>query len=203
MTDAGADGPPGPGLRERKKARTRRTLQEQALRLFREQGYAETTIEQIAEAADVSPATVYRYFPTKPDLVIYDDLDDRLIAAVRAQPKELGTVDALRSAIGGAFGSLVGVELEVQRERERLIRTEPELRATMLDELAKTLNEVTDLVSERTGRAADDGTVLALSGAVIGVVIAAWLGSTGDDWVAGFLRQVDTGLRLLETGFDL
>jgi len=68
---------------------TRALLQQTALRLFREQGYAETSIEEIAEAAEVSTTTVFRYFPTKADLVIYDDLDARLIEVVRAQPAEL------------------------------------------------------------------------------------------------------------------
>ena len=86
MDAIGTDDPPKLGLRERKKAKTRAAIQEQALRLFREQGYEETSIEAIAEAAEVSPSTVFRYFPTKPDLVIYDDLDDRMIEAFRASP---------------------------------------------------------------------------------------------------------------------
>jgi AcrR family transcriptional regulator len=193
---------PKTGLRERKKARTRATLQEHALRLFREQGYGETSIEQIAEAAEVSPATVYRYFPTKADLVIYDDLDDLLIEAYRAQPARLSPLEALRASIVAGFGGLLGEALEVQRDRERLIRTEPELRAAMLDEFTRTLREIAVLIGERANRPPNDEVVLSLAGAVLGVTMAVWFGSGEDDFGA-FVQRLDTALRHLETGFRL
>src|SRR5574337_1236534 len=93
------DDQPAPGLRERKKAKTRAAIQGHALRLFREQGYEATTVEQIAAAAEVSPSTFFRYFSTKEDVVLYDDLDPLLIAAFAAQPAELSPIQAMRGAL--------------------------------------------------------------------------------------------------------
>src|SRR5579863_8692249 len=88
-----------PGLRERKKARTRAAIREHALRLFREQGYDATTVEQIAAAAEVSPSTFFRYFPTKEDVVLRDDFDDRAFEAFDRQPVSLPPIVAFRAAM--------------------------------------------------------------------------------------------------------
>src|SRR5256885_14709692 len=100
---AGQDRPDG--LRERKKARTRAAIREHALRLFHEQGYQRTTVEQIAAAAEVSPSTFFRYFPTKEDLVLQDDMDTRMVEAFERQPAGLGPVAAGRGAIPAALES--------------------------------------------------------------------------------------------------
>src|SRR5215831_3477438 len=91
------------GLRERKKARTRAAIREHALRLFREQGYQRTTVEQIAAAAEVSPSTFFRYFPTKEDLILQDDMDTRMVEAFERQPAGLGPIPAVRAALREAW----------------------------------------------------------------------------------------------------
>ena len=73
----------------------------------------------------------------------------------------------------------------------------------MLDELTRTLREIAGLIAERAGRAPDDDAVVTLAGAVVGLTIAAWLGTDGEDWIERFLQRVDTGMALLETGFRL
>jgi len=199
-----SDDLPRPGLRERKKAKTRALIQAEALRLFRERGYEDTSVEQIAEAAEVSPSTVFRYFPTKPDLVIYDDLDERMIEAFRAQPPGLSAVQAMRAVFRSGFGSLPSDALALQLERERLMRTVPELQSAMLGEFVRTTQEIAQLVAERCGRPADDVAVLAFAGSVIGVAIAAWFGTgRGGEPPERFVEQVDAGLALLESGFTL
>ena len=105
--------PPQAGLRERKKARTRASLREHALRLFRLQGYQATTVEQIAAAAEVSPSTFFRYFPTKEDLVLQDDMDVRMIEAFQQQPPGLSVIAAVRAATREVFGSYTAADLDV------------------------------------------------------------------------------------------
>src|SRR5689334_23855993 len=86
MTEiAGASQDRPDGLRERKKARTRAAIRRHALRLFRANGYQRTTVEQIAAAAEVSVSTFFRYFPTKEDLILQDDMDTQ-VAEARRRP---------------------------------------------------------------------------------------------------------------------
>jgi AcrR family transcriptional regulator len=124
MTETGtADQPPG--LRERKKAKTRAAIREHALRLFREQGYSGTTVEQIAEAAEVSPATFYRYFPTKEDVVLQDDLDVLAFQTFEQQPPELGPLAAMRAAMADARPRFTAEERQRFRETTMLTLAVP------------------------------------------------------------------------------
>jgi AcrR family transcriptional regulator len=91
------------GLRERKRERTRQAIATAALELFARQGFHDTTIPQIAEAADVSPRTVSGYFPAKEDLA-FPDADERIAALeARLRSREPGetAADALRSWLPG------------------------------------------------------------------------------------------------------
>jgi AcrR family transcriptional regulator len=74
------------GLRDRKKIKTRDAIHREAMRLIQTNGYANTTIEQIAEAAEVSPSTFIRYFPTKEMALITNDLDQMTVDALSQLP---------------------------------------------------------------------------------------------------------------------
>jgi len=190
------------GLRERKKARTRAAIREHALRLFRQQGYSATTVEQIAEAAEVSPSTFFRYFPTKEDVVLQDDFDVMGLERFEAQPPDMNPIAAYRAATIETFASLPPGELERFRETMTLTMTVPEVRARALDEVARSIGVIAAAVARRTGRSADDPELRNVAGALIGVVMAAtlpWDRQPAPD----MLERIDAALVHLEAGLPL
>jgi AcrR family transcriptional regulator len=192
-----------PGLRERKKARTRASIREHALRLFREQGYGATRVEQIAEAAEVSPATFYRYFPTKEDVVLQDDFDVLTLDALEAQPSGLSPLAAVRAAVAAARAGFMVEEQERFRQTTELTMAVPEIRARALDEFSRTIDVTAAVLARRTGRKADDAAVRALAGAIFGVIMATTLPilERGQMDVDAIFASIDDGLAQLEDGF--
>ncbi len=189
-----------PGLRERKKARTRAAIREHAFRLFREQGYEATTVEQIAAAAEVSPSTFFRYFPTKEDVVLQDDMDLMWAEAVKAQPPELPPIAALRAAMPAVFTSLTPEQLALLAESAQLAVSVPAVRSRFLDEFGRTIQVIGEAIAERTGRSPDDRAVRTLAGAMMGIATAAWFATSS---LPEMMEEFSQGLDLLEKGIPL
>ena len=191
-----------PGLRERKKARTRAAIQRHALRLFREQGYEETTVSQIAAAAVVSESTFFRYFPTKEDVVLWDEFDPMLLAAFEAQPPGLSPIAAMRGAFRAVFGGISAEQQADIRERTELFFAVPELRAAAIASTVDAVVTVSALVARRTGRAPDDIAVRTFAGAVLGAMIAGTISAVSDP-ESDFVGLLDAALGHLEAGLPL
>ena len=196
------DEQPALGLRERKKARTRAAIQRHALRLFREQGYDATTVSQIAEAAEVSESTFFRYFPSKEDVALWDEFDPMFLAVLAAQPPEVGPIAAMRAAAREVFGQLSQAEVAEVQQRIALVLSVPELRAASLDQIGPTMRLFARGVAERTGRPPDDVAVLTLVGAVFGVLMAAMF-AAADTPDADLFGLMDRALAQLEAGLPL
>ena len=168
-----------------------------------------TTVEQIAAAAEVSPSTFFRYFPTKEDVVIQDDMDTRLFAAFERQPPELGPGRraARRAARGGCV--VQPGRVEQLREASALQMTVPEIRARILDDMNRLMHLMTEALAKRTGRAADDLAVRTFAGAVIGTMMSASLpyhqmAESGlDGGGGGPVRADRRGARDVEAGLPL
>jgi AcrR family transcriptional regulator len=184
----------GGGLREQKKARTREAIQRSALELFERQGYDATTCEQIAAAAEVSPATFFRYFPSKEDVVLRDDYDPMIAELVRQRPPGESPVRAIRSALAAALSG--DVDLDAVRLRTRLLLSVPALRARMHEQSEQLRGYLAEAVADRTGDAAEAlavQVVAAAAAAAMSVGVEAWAERGGR-----LADQVDAALAVLE-----
>jgi AcrR family transcriptional regulator len=186
-----------PGLRERKKIRTRETIRREAFRLIQEHGYAATTVEQIAEAAEVSPSTFFRYFPTKESVLLADDMDPMILNALEEQPADLSPSQAVRRAYQAAMANLSEDQREFENTRQRLMFAIPELKAAMYDEYYRTITTFAEAVGRRTGRDAGDFELRVFAGALTGAMMAVYEPGPGaTETVLRALDFVDAGMPL-------
>jgi AcrR family transcriptional regulator len=140
---------PSPGLRERKKQKTRDTIIKVALELFAERGYEQTTIAEIADAAEVSPRTIFAYFPSKEDILFCDtpEIQERLAQAVKGRAEGVSALDALRDSIAETLdlgpNELLRKRIVARDQSETLRRSERARQAPfeqmMVEAIAKDL----------------------------------------------------------------
>ncbi|MFJ9818210.1 TetR family transcriptional regulator [Streptomyces sp. NPDC101151] len=198
-------------LRERKKQRTRDALLRSALELFTTHGYERTTVDEIAEAVDVSQRTFFRYFAGKEDaaLAVQAMAEAHFVAAVRQRPPHEAPMEALRQAVlegwdglSEAIDEVVPVELYMRMYRT--IESTPPLLAAHLRRSAATEETIARVLAEREGVDVDADPrprlAVAVFGGVIRVTERQW--STGDDFsleairalTASYLDQVGSAL---------
>jgi AcrR family transcriptional regulator len=196
-----------PGLRERKKAKTRKAIRDEAFRLIETNGWAATTIEQIADGAEVSPSTFFRYFPSKDAIILADDLDPAMIAAFNDVPADVPPIEAIRRGLRAALDSMTPEAREFEERRQKIISAIPELRAALVDEFARNVAMLSDLIAQRLNLSSESLEVRVFGGAIIGAMMAvAGVGSdqplndsSGDVDYQTILRALD----LLERGLPL
>lgn len=170
-------------LRERKKERTREAIQREALRLIADQGYDATTCEQIASAAEVAPATLFRYFATKEDIVLQDVYDPMIAAAVRARPAAEDPLIAVRRGFAEALAQVCRADLDVVRRRTALILAVPALRARSREQQESLQVNLATVLAERAERAVGElGVQVAAAVCTAAVVVAVerWAHDGGD-----------------------
>lgn len=167
------------GLRERKKAETRRALSSAALRLADELGPDGVTVEAIAEAAGVSPRTFFNYFSTKEDAVvgITPAQPSDLLTGLIARPEEEPPLDALRATIHQS-ASRIEAGVNDWAMRNRLFQRYPTLAARHASRFAEVERGLVEEVARRSGLDPDLDTYPALLVAgVLGAVrvsMAVW-----------------------------
>ena len=193
---------PTVGLRERKKQKTRESIQRTALRLFEKQGYEETTIEQIAAAAEISPSTFFNYFPTKEDVVLFDAYDPMAIRMLLERPSDEPLNVGIRQVLEGLAAVFQRDEALILT-RGRLFLEVPELRARLWDELERSQVMFAQLLAQRTGRRPDDFELRVTARVVSGAMFEAAL-----EWMRGNGRRslvelTNRALDVVESGARL
>jgi AcrR family transcriptional regulator len=192
-----------PGLRERKKAQTREAIVAAALELFERKGYDATTIEEIAEAADVSPRTFFRYFDSKVDVVMGEkdesgDFGDQL----SDRPPEEGPVEATRQVLRSTLGAIVAADPTFVRQMRVMIGT-PSLQAMAREHFNEHNEEMVVDFAARMGVAKDDlraHIVASAVGNAIWTVVSRWVAEDGS--TDTLLTMLDDACHLLSTGID-
>ena len=162
------------GLRERKKERTRQHLADTARALFAERGFERVTVAEIAEAAEVSEATVFNYFPRKEDLVYrrMEEFEDELLRAVRERPSGESVLHAFGRFVLEPRGFLAAKDeraAEALLAVSRMIATSPVLLAREREILARYTDSLAALIAEETGASSDDLRPWVAANALIGV----------------------------------
>ncbi|MEV0797672.1 TetR family transcriptional regulator [Kribbella sp. NPDC050281] len=186
-----------PGLRERKKIKLRRAIQTAALNLFEIQGYEHTTVEQIAEAAETSTTTFYRYFPTKEDVVLDNDASPLFETTAAARPADEPLTATVRAAMGTVVAA-AEADRDLTLARMRLVATVPALEARYAGEERRTIELLTGLLAGRTGRPPDDYQLELVAFVLAGVLFTASRRWVADEGATPLAALVDQALTTVE-----
>ncbi|TDC48672.1 TetR family transcriptional regulator [Jiangella ureilytica] len=192
------------GLRERKKLKAMRHIQDVALNLFDRDGYAHVTIERIASEAEVSPSSIYRYFGTKEMIVLWDEWDPVMLRAFDDKLAARDPISALREVLTEV------VTTALFQQDERLIRrrmhytmTEPAIRDGLNRQADVMAAELAQVLAKHTGRDPDGLELRVVTAALIAAfveAIAYWHDSgyrdSLRDIVDGALDVISRGLRV-------
>jgi AcrR family transcriptional regulator len=190
-------------LRERKRLAAMRRIQEIALDLFDRDGYVGVTIERIAAAADVSPSSVYRYFGTKEQIVLWDEYDPIWFSEVVEGLHDRPPIEAIRFAVNALLtGSLLRDDERIRR-RIRYVMTEPSIEAASTLQTHQTAEAFGTALSAGLGRAHGDLEVQLFSHAIIGAIVGAMHHWYESDFTTPLPVVLDRVFASFERGFGL
>ncbi|MCT2583912.1 TetR/AcrR family transcriptional regulator [Actinophytocola gossypii] len=198
-----------PGLRERKKQRTRRALVDAAMRLFDEQGYDETSVAAIAAAAEVSTRTFFTHFPTKDD-VFFASNDEGIDAALgvlatrAAGERPLDVLVRAVERMSVAHSAALAHAAEFGPLRLRLLNSVPALRARAVHRFADAQQRLADALHDaypEVDRVTASATVGALVGAVVSTTLSG-LAAHEPDLPDALRRAIDVAVQGVAVTLD-
>jgi AcrR family transcriptional regulator len=184
-------------LRERKKERTRRELVAAALQLFEEKGYDATTIDEIAEAAEVSPRTFFRYFANKEEVAMGEVVDQSIIELVGARPAGEPLIESLRHVVADSLALVNESDREALLPRLKIVYRTPSLRGRRWEYQLRFGRLAGAALAGRLGLPPDDlGSRVTATAALIAVEVAMdrWQERDGRDDLGELLQAAVSSL---------
>ncbi|MEU4065373.1 TetR family transcriptional regulator [Streptomyces wedmorensis] len=194
-----------PGLRERKKQRTRDALIRVALERFTDQGYEGTTVDEIVEEVEVSQRTFFRYFSSKEEVAfaVQQMVEERFVRTLGERPPDEGPFDAMRNAVLGSWDSVGDaitevVPVELYLRTFRMIESTPALLAVHLRRSTEMEETISRIIADREGLDVDEDPRPRIAVAAFSGVMRV----TGQLWGRGTDQSLDAIRALTEQYLD-
>ncbi|MFP3906952.1 MAG: TetR/AcrR family transcriptional regulator [Acidimicrobiales bacterium] len=193
----------GPSLRERKRLAMMRHVQDVAIALFEEHGFGKVTIEQVAQAAEVSPSSVYRHFGTKEQLVLWDEYDPVLIERLAQFLVDHPPVQAMREMLRTVGHPLLGPNEDQVRATVRWWVEEPSVEAAASAHVTATTEAIAQVIAVAYEREPDELQVRVIAGALVSAVESALRTWHRRGFEPRLLDLIDDALAVCEGGLRL
>ncbi len=181
-----------PDWRQRKKTATRDRIRASALRLFREQGYDATTVEQIAAAAGVSHMTFFRYFPAKEDVVLSDSYDPLIASFIAQTPADWPLTRRIRTVLVQGLRQIYSTERDTMLAQNKLIVSTPALRERLWADQIATQQLILQALSasqDQPHPSFQDRVTVAACLAAASTAILAWVENDGTPELPDLMDQ--------------
>jgi AcrR family transcriptional regulator len=159
-------------LRERNRTNAKVLVQRTGLALFYEHGFDEVTVGRIADAAGMAASSVYRHFPTKEDIVLWDEHDEAIDEALTRQLKKLPPLQAMRTVFVETLGHRYDADIEFQLQRIKYIYATEQIHAAAIEADLRNRIELSDGLRHALGRKNRDAAPILAGAALLAVDVA-------------------------------
>ncbi|MEX2562977.1 MAG: TetR/AcrR family transcriptional regulator [Nitriliruptoraceae bacterium] len=190
-------------LRERKRLAAMRRIQSVALDLFEERGFEAITVDEIADAAEVSSSSIYRWFGTKEQIVIWDEYDPTALVAIEAELATAPPLEAVRKVVQATVMAAFASDRERIERRMRIAFENPSVEAASTLQTYQMASLIAQVLADRLGRAVGDLHIQVFSHAFAGGIIGALRHWYDTGFATPISEVFDAPLTLLDQGIDL
>jgi AcrR family transcriptional regulator len=191
------------GLRERKRTAAMVRIQGIALDQFEQRGFDEVTVEEIAEASEVSPSSIYRYFGTKEEIVLWDESDPALADLLRVGLADPVPLEGLRRVFLAGMDQMTAEDERQIVRRQRLVLTSPALEQASIAHQYQAAEIVEEALAERLGRPVADLEVQVFTHALLGGLLGMIHHWQDTDFEAPLRELIVRCFEIFEEGLDI